>query len=79
MKLIMILKQTNTSKLQGTHWVPYAPINCVFANIHHLLYVIVVVNLWFSVLAEKDLRDSYKDETSFTGDKIQVPLIEVCL
>ena len=29
MKLIMILKQTLPSKLQGTHWVPYAPINCV--------------------------------------------------
>ena len=37
MRLIMILEQTHTSKLQGTHWVPYAPINCVFVKIQHVL------------------------------------------
>ena len=37
MKLIMILKQTLTSKFQGTHWALYAPINCVSKINGHLL------------------------------------------
>ena len=43
MKLIMILKQTLTSKLQGTHWVPYAPINCVSKINGHLLWMIKIL------------------------------------
>ena len=42
------------------------------------LFYIVIVNLWFSVLDQKDMRDFIKNEISFTGYKIQTPLKSAC-
>ena len=73
----MILEQMPLSKLQGTHWVPYAPINCVYVNSNHLLYQIYYTHLnWcndieiITLYMNNTLLSSVKPSSSLSGYSI---------
>ena len=72
MKLIMILKQTLTSKFQGTHWVPYAPINCVSKINGHFL---CIRKQWYS---DKHFLKSKVGTTLLSSATVQGMLGKAC-